>query len=73
MATYIEGILFYLFLLDCIIYNIMSWTQNKHNKLNHWASEHFPLNRFMGLIYLILIVWVGFTLYRMKLLGFYFG
>jgi len=74
MTTYIEGVIWYLILIDCIIYNVMAWTQGKkHNKLTHWISEYFPLNRFMGFYYCILVIWLGYTLYRMKLLGFYFG
>jgi len=73
MATYMEGILWYLVLLDCIIYNVMAWTYKKHKKQYHWISKWFPLNRFMGFYYLVLVLWTGFTLYRMKILGFYFG
>ncbi len=69
---YLEGLLWYLFLLDSIIYNIMVWTENKiHRQTSHWLTEWFPLNKFFGLFYLILLFWLGFTLYRMRLLGFY--
>jgi len=70
---YTEGILWYLFLLDCLIYNFISWTQNQHTSTTHWLSSFFPLNRFFGLIYFMLIIWLGFALYRMTLLGFYFN
>jgi hypothetical protein len=73
MKFYFEGIIFYFFLLDCIIYNVMSWSTGKfHDKVSHWLSDWFPLNRFFGLFYFILILWVGFALYRMTLLGFSF-
>ncbi|HLD00640.1 MAG TPA: hypothetical protein VJC39_02755 [Candidatus Nanoarchaeia archaeon] len=72
MATYIEGIVWYIVFLDCLGYNFLTWTQNKlHTKTTHWISQYFIFNKFMGLIYFILVMWVGFTLYRMKLLGFY--
>ena len=71
---YGEGILWYLFLLDCLIYNVFVWSKGKwHDKTEHWMSSWFPLNKFFGLWYLILIFWLGFALYRMKLLGFYLG
>jgi hypothetical protein len=71
---YVEGILWYLFLLDCLFYNILVLTKGKwHNKLTHWISEHFPLNWLFGIYYLIIILWLGFALYRMELLGFYLG
>lgn len=73
MTLYTEGILWYLVVLDCLAYNIMAWTKGKwHRSENHWLSHQFPLNRFFGLAYLLLLLWVGFTLYRMQLLGFYF-
>jgi len=71
MATYVEGVVWYLILIDCIVYNIFSWTYGKkHTRTTHWVSEHFPLSKFMGLMYLFLVVWTGFALYRMQLLGF---
>ena len=71
---YAEGILWYLFLIDCLIYNILTWTKKRwHNQFTHWVSEHFPLHKFFGFWYLFLILWLGHTLYRMQLLGFYFG
>tara|TARA_Y100000310_G_scaffold326771_1_gene392124 strand:- start:2219 stop:2443 length:225 start_codon:yes stop_codon:yes gene_type:complete len=74
MQIYVETILFYLFLLDCLAYNVLAWTKDKwHNKLTHWASQHFPLNKLMAAYYLSIILWLGFALYRMQLLGFYLG
>ena len=71
MPIYAEGILWYLVLLDCIGYNILCWTKDKwHNKLTHWISEHFPLNKFMGLWYLIIVLWLGFALLRMEIILF---
>jgi len=70
MPTFTEGIIWYLILIDCIIYNCLSWLKGK-KKATHWVSEHLPLNKFMGIVYLLLVLWLGFALYRMKLLGFY--
>ena len=69
-----EGIVWYLFLADCIVYNVMCWSKGKwHKKLTHWLSGYFPLNKYFGVFYLILVLWLGYALYRMTLLGFYLG
>lgn len=74
MTLYTEGIVWYLIFIDCIIYNIMAWTKKKwHFRDHHWLSNFFPLHRFWGLFYFILVIWLGYTLYRMELLGFYLG
>ncbi len=65
-----EGILWYLFLVDAVAYNFLAWT-SFHKQQTHWASAHFPLNKLLGFLYLFLIIWLGFALYRMQLLGFY--
>ncbi|MBS3123814.1 hypothetical protein J4437_04235 [Candidatus Woesearchaeota archaeon] len=75
MVIYIEGLIWYLFLLDVIIYNFMSWKGScngscKSVTKSHWLSVHWPLNRFFGLFYFILVLWLGYALYRMQLLGF---
>lgn len=69
---YTEGILWYLLFLDCLIYNILAWWKRKGRKeRTHWISSYFPINKFLGLGYLLLTAWLGFALYRMQLLGFY--
>ncbi|PIZ50696.1 hypothetical protein COY27_06300 [Candidatus Woesearchaeota archaeon CG_4_10_14_0_2_um_filter_33_13] len=71
---YTEGIVWYLFFLDSLVYVFMTFSKGKlHQKLTHWLSGYFPLNRFFSLFYLILVMWLGFALYRMQLLGFYFN
>ncbi|MBI4980872.1 hypothetical protein HZC30_04935 [Candidatus Woesearchaeota archaeon] len=72
MAIYLEGLLWYLFLLDCLVYNIMCWSKGKwHHQETHWLSDYFPLHRFWGLFYLFLVLWTGFALYRMQLIVFW--
>ncbi len=66
--AYLEGILWYLLALDCLLYLIMTSTHKKHHQSTHWLSEHFPLNYFFALFYGILTAWLGFTLYRMQLI-----
>ncbi len=71
MMIAFEGIIWYLFLLDCLTYNVMIWTKEKwHDRLTHWTSKYFPLNGFFGAYYLVIILWLGFALYRLNLLGF---
>ncbi|MBU1111641.1 MAG: hypothetical protein KJ896_02585 [Nanoarchaeota archaeon] len=68
MEIYIEGILWYLFLLDCLTYGFLSWTSGKlHKKASHWLSGYFPLNKFFSVFYLFLVLWTGFALYRMQI------
>jgi len=67
MPLYVEGILWYLLLIDCLVYNYLSWRQKKGA---HWISDHWPLNQFLGLVYLILVLWLGFALYRMSIILF---
>ena len=69
MAFYTEGLLWYLLLIDVMIYNYRAW-KNKDQGY-HWISQWLPLNRFTGFVYLSLILWVGFTLYRMQLIIFW--
>jgi len=69
MAFYTEGLLWYLVLIDSIAYNYNSWKRKDEG--HHWVSPWFPLNRFMGFVYLILVLWTGFTLYRMQLIIFW--
>jgi len=71
MPYYIEGILWYLILLDSIVYNLLCWTKGKwHDKMTHWISAYFPFNKFVGLLYLIMTIWVGFALYRLQIILF---
>ncbi|MFH0701126.1 MAG: hypothetical protein V2A62_01680 [Candidatus Woesearchaeota archaeon] len=69
MNIYWEGLLWYLIAIDCLVYNIMSWSQGKwHQKQTHWFTDYFPYQRGWGIIYLFLVLWIGFLLYRMQLL-----
>ena len=73
MPLYIEGLWWYLLLLDCLLYNAMTWSKPYvHRWETHWLSPWFPLNSFFALFYTVLVLWTGFALYRMQLLGFYF-
>ena len=67
----VEGIVWFLFLIDSITYNILVHTPKKwHKRTSHWAHKHFPLHPLIGVGYLLLVLWVGFALYRLNLLWF---
>ena len=69
MELYGEGILWYLLLIDCVIYNFLSWSQGKlHKKVDHWLTNYFPLSKGVGLLYLFFVAWTGFLLYRMQII-----
>jgi len=71
MPIYMEGILWYLFLIDAIVYNILCWTKGKwHDRMTHWISDHFPFNKFVGLLYIFFVLWLGFALLRLQIILF---
>ncbi|HIG93830.1 MAG TPA: hypothetical protein VJI32_04360 [Candidatus Nanoarchaeia archaeon] len=67
MEFYLEGLLWYLLAIDCLIYNIMNWRKGE----THWISDYFPLSRVFGFLYALLTLWLGFALYRMQLIVFW--
>lgn len=71
MVLGIEGIIWYLFLLDSAGAVIASfccakWFKKKYK--GYWFWKHLPLTKGWALMYLGLVLWVGFTLYRMGIL-----
>lgn len=69
---YSEGMIWYLLLVDCIIYNIMTWTAGRwHTMEHHWISGYWKFDGLFGVIYAILTLWIGFALYRLMLLQFW--
>ena len=71
MPLYVEGLVWYLVLLDALIYNVLAWAKGRwHEKATHWISDYFPINKFIGLWYLIMVLWVGFALLRMQIILF---
>ena len=65
MAFFIEAILWWLILIDSLIYNIFCYMPKKKT---HWLSKIFPVNKWFGTWYVILVLWVGFALYRLDIL-----
>jgi hypothetical protein len=67
----IEAIIWYLVLLDSVIANLIAfcckaWYRKKFKKF----SKYFPLVKGWTLLYLILVLWVGFSLWRLGVLSF---
>ncbi len=69
MAMSIEGMVYFLLLLDVIIYTGMTITKNWHKKKTHIFWKNIPLDPFLNIYFLVLAGWLGFALYR---LGFLF-
>ena len=66
----IESIIFYILLLDSIIANILVWFYpNWFKKRYRKFYKHFPITKGWCALYLILVLWIGFSLYRLGLLN----
>ncbi|MBT3835807.1 hypothetical protein HOD05_02890 [Candidatus Woesearchaeota archaeon] len=67
----IEAILYYLIALDMLSYNLMCWFGGKwYNKKFSVLARYFPAKKGFGAYYLILILWLGYSLWRMNVLPF---
>ncbi|MAG01756.1 hypothetical protein CMI42_00295 [Candidatus Pacearchaeota archaeon] len=65
----IEGVIFYLVLLDSLFANIATYCCAKWYKKNFKGlSKWFPMVKGWSLLYLVLVLWVGYGLYRLGLL-----
>jgi len=72
MAINIEAIIWHLFVLDSIGANIAVWFFPSFTK---WYKKkmpslykHLPLTKAWALVYLVLVLWVGYVLYRLGVL-----
>ena len=70
MVLGIEGIIWYILLIDSIGAIIttlffVSW----YKKNARWWNKHFPATLGWSIWYLILVLWVGYGLLRLCLLG----
>jgi hypothetical protein len=66
-----ESIIWYLFLLDALGANIFVWLgygKGIKKKLKGFF-KHFPLTKGWALMYLVLVLWVGYALYRLGILS----
>ena len=65
----IEAILWYALLLDSLIANIVSFCCSKWYKKNYKKFyRYFPITKGWSSLYLILVLWVGYTLLRLNIL-----
>ncbi len=68
----LQAIIFYLFLLDSIVVNLMVWfspsTVKWYKKKFPSFSKHAPLTKGWVSLYLILVLWIGFSLYKLAII-----
>lgn len=64
----IEKIIWYLLILDCLVYTIMTMSANYHSKEAHHFWKGIPLHWVVVLIYAGMLAWVGSALYRLGIL-----
>ena len=67
-----EQVIWYLFLIDSLGANIAVWLFPKtitwYKKNFKTASKYLPLTKGWTFVYLILVLWVGYTLVRLGIL-----
>ena len=70
MVISIEAIIYYAFLIDSIGANITAWFFAKWYKknMNKGVVKHFPATKGWTLVYLGLVLWVGYGLLRLGIL-----
>ena len=66
----IEAIIWYIFLLDSIVANIMVWFNPKFFKKGFYKPffKLFPVTKGWCALYLGLVLWVGYALLRLNVL-----
>ena len=67
----LEALFFYLVLLDSIFANVVAWFFSvgfKKKYKGFWRLV--PVTKAWAALYLFLVLWVGYGLYRLNLLGF---
>ena len=66
MEFTIEEILWYLVFIDSILVNLIVWLfPNWYEKKFKNMSKYFPANKGWGLLYLVLVLWIGYALLRL--------
>jgi len=69
----IEAIIFYLILLDSVGANLTAFCCGKWYKKNFKTfSKYFPVVQGWTIWYLILVLWIGFSLNRLGILPLWF-
>ncbi len=72
MESNIYIIIFYLLLIDSIGANLMAWSNKRKWYHKHFRiiSRYFPIARGWSTYYLVLVIFIGFTLYSFGVLTF---
>lgn len=69
MAWNIEAILWYIILIDSLGANIMTWFFPKwYKKTYKKTSKLFPASKGWSAVYLVLVLWIGFSLNRLGII-----
>lgn len=55
----IQTIIFWLFLIDSVAANIVIWFGGKWYMSHPVLSKYFPSAKGWGLLYLVLVLWIG--------------
>ena len=70
MVLGVEGIIWYLLLIDAIGANIVSWFfASWYKKQFKGWTKHFPASKGWSVYYLVLVLWVGYALSRLGMLS----
>ena len=64
----IEKIIWYLLVLDCLGFAIMTATAMWHSKKTHHFWKGIPLHWGAAIYYGILVAWIGYALVRLNIL-----
>jgi len=64
----IEKILWYLVVLDCIAYAVLTGSASWHSKKSHHFWKGIPLHWAIAVYYAFLVAWVGYALSRLGVL-----
>ena len=65
----VEGVIWYLFVLDSVGANIAAWFfANWAEKNFKGILKHIPLKKSWAAIYLLLVLWVGYGLLRLGII-----
>jgi hypothetical protein len=64
----IEKIIWYLVVLDCLVYLGLTLSASYHSKKSHHFWKGIPLHWTLAFGYVFLVAWLGYALYRMGVL-----
>ncbi|MFC1721242.1 hypothetical protein ACFLY0_01055 [Patescibacteria group bacterium] len=66
MELSIYSIIFYLLLIDSVSANVIAWSGGRawYAKHFHIIARYLPMAKGWATYYLILVVWIGFILYK---------